>query len=162
VRESPDHRDEVLRPAGEGGPEVDRIPSLRERPRFPAKFREELLEGDLPVHPDQRFLLGDLAPFEKVLHETHEACEVLRDPRLRRELDRLVVASVDEHSEPALQVQDRVEGDDEDDVCDVRTSPSLPLRIPPQGGMVETRIQEDGSGGPPALLRARPDGGVVL
>jgi len=162
VRESPDHRDEVRRLRWEAGPEVDRIPAFRERPRLPAQLREELLEGDLPVHPDQRVLFGDLALFEEVLHEAHETGEALRDPGLRSELDRLVVAGVDEHAEPALEVQDRVERDDEDDVGDIRTSPPFALRMPPEGGMMQARVQEDRSGGPSALPRAGPDGGMVL
>jgi hypothetical protein len=162
VGESPDHRDEILRLLGKAGPDIDRIPAFRERPRLSAQLREELLESDLSIDPDERVLLGDLALFEEVLHKAHEASKVLRDPRFRCELNRLVVAGVDEHAEPALEVQNRVERDDEDDVCDIRTSSPLALGIPPEGGMVEARIKEDRGGGPPALLRARPDGRMVL
>src|SRR5438445_8560923 len=140
--EASDDRDEVLLMAGEPHAEIEGIPTFGERPRLPAKLCKELCESDFPVHSDQRVLLRHLALLEQVLHEADEARIVLRDPGLRRELDRLVVPSVDEDAEPALEIQDRVERDHEADVRDVRPPPPLAPGDLSQRGLMEARLQK--------------------
>src|SRR3990172_9954334 len=105
---------------------------LGERPLLLGELPEKPLEGVAAVHRDERLLFRHLTLLEEVLHEAYEPRVVLRDSRLRPELDHVVVPLVNDRAEASLEVQEGVEAQDEDEMGDVRSAPAVPVPDLPQ------------------------------
>src|SRR3972149_3183360 len=106
---------------------------LGERPLLLGELPEKPLEGVVAIHRNERFLFRHLTLLEEVLHEADEPRVVLRDSRLRRELDHVVVPRVNDRAEASLEVQEGVEAQDEDEMGEVWSAPAVPARELPEG-----------------------------